>query len=139
MYISRALLYHGYFGFSLAILEYVDISNLSLEQAKKLIVAREQFYIDSLEPAYNLLSIAGSRLGSKHTEESIVKMNVAKSGENHPMFGKFHSEETLIRMSEAKSGDKHPRGMLGKTHSAETLAKMSEAKSGENHPIFMGP
>jgi group I intron endonuclease len=128
-YISRALICHGYSAFSLTILEYIDISNLSSDEAKTLILFREQYYLDSLLPEYNILKIAGSRLGSKHTEESIAKMNgpEAKSGENHPMLGKTPSAETIAKLSLAKLGENNPRGMQGKTHTPESLAKMSAA------------
>jgi uncharacterized protein YqjF (DUF2071 family) len=67
-YISRALIHHGYSAFSLSILEYIDISNLSLEEARKLIFSREQYYIDTLKPNYNIFLIAGSLLGFNHSE-----------------------------------------------------------------------
>lgn len=67
-YISRALIHHGYSAFSLSILEYIDISNLSLEEARKLILSREQYYIDILKPNYNIFLIAGSLLGFNHSE-----------------------------------------------------------------------
>lgn len=145
MYINKAILSHGYQSFSLTIFEYIDISNLSKEETKKLIISREQYYIDSLNPEYNLLPIAGSRLGSKHSAETIAKM----SGENHPMFGKSkeespmygktHSVETKVKMRETRKslgirGENHP--MFGKTHTTEILAKMSDAKTGENNPMF---
>jgi len=121
MYICNALLHHGHSSFSLTILEYIDISNLSLEKARKLILEREQNYLNFIfsedEPnTYNLLKEAGSLLGYKHTEESIAKF----SGENHPMYG--------------RTGENHPN--YGKTHTSETKAKISEAMSGKNHPMF---
>ena len=36
-----------------------------------------QHYIDTLKPEYNVLQIAGSLLGYKHIEESIIKMKEA--------------------------------------------------------------
>ena len=48
MYICKALLYYRYSAFTLSILEYIDISNLSKEETRKLILSREQFYIDFL-------------------------------------------------------------------------------------------
>jgi len=107
-YIARALLLHKYPAFSLTILEYIDITHLSKEDARNLILEREQLYLDTLNPDYNVLKTAGSRLGSKHSEESIAKM----SGQNNHMFGKSLSSETLALMSEAKSGDNNP--MFGK-------------------------
>jgi hypothetical protein len=136
-YISRAIICHTHSAFSLSILEYIDISNLSKDKAKALILGQEQYYIDSLMPEYNILKIAGNSLGYKHSLETLIKM----SGENHPMFGrtgpnlgKTLSTETLALMSLAKSGENHP--MYGRTHSTETKALMSAAKLGENHPLF---
>lgn len=79
-YISRALLKHGHSAFSLIILEYIDIKNLSLEDTQKIILEREQKYIDSLEPVYNILKIAGSSLGYKHTVDSIKKNKYSQKG-----------------------------------------------------------
>lgn len=65
-YIYRSLLKYGYSNFSLDILEYCDPD-------KKQLINREQYYLDKLEPDYNLLKQAGSLLGFKHTEETIAK------------------------------------------------------------------
>lgn len=35
---------------------------------------REQYYMDLLKPEYNIVKIAGSTLGYKHTSESLEKM-----------------------------------------------------------------
>lgn len=59
MAIYKALLKYGYFNFSLAILEYCELSYLIL---------REQYFIDLLNPEYNILKIAGSSLARKQTE-----------------------------------------------------------------------
>ena len=128
-YISRALIHHTHSAFSLSILEYIDISNFSKEEARKFILGREQYYLDFIfsedEPnTYNILKVAGSLLGFQHSEESIAQM----SGENNHFFGKTHSAEAKALMSEAKKGENHP--LFGKTHSAETTAKMSKAKGG---------
>lgn len=68
MYIYNALRNHGYSVFSFSTLEYIDISNLSKEDARKLILEREQYYLDFLVPQYNILKIAGSQLSIYHTE-----------------------------------------------------------------------
>ena len=92
--ILRALLKYGYSNFRLEILEYCD-SDKCLE--------REQYYLDSINPEYNILKKAGSSLGYKHTEETILKMGLALKGEKHPMFGKLHSEESIAQMSRGKT------------------------------------
>jgi group I intron endonuclease len=127
-YISRAILHHTHSAFSLSILEYIDISgpNLSKDEAKTLILFREQYYLDLLLPEYNILKLAGNSLGYKHSEESLAKMNgpEANSGKNNHFYGKSHSAESLVKMS----GENNPRGMLGKTHTPESQAKMSAAR-----------
>jgi group I intron endonuclease len=60
-------------GFRLEILEYCPIS---------IVLDREQFYIDKLNPEYNILKIAGSNLGYKHTEASLKLMSIASKSRN---------------------------------------------------------
>lgn len=129
-YINSAILLQGYSSFSLKILEYIDISNLSKDEAKKIILEKEQYYLDSLKPQYNINPIAGSSLGAIRTEQTKALISETKKGVNHPMFGKTHSPETLTKMS----GENNH--FSGKIHSPEALIKMSKAKSGENHPLF---
>lgn len=143
-YICNALVVHTHSAFSISILEYIDITNLSVEESRKLILEREQVYLNLIlsedEPnTYDILKVAGSLLGYKHSEEYIAK----RSGENHPMFGKTGddtpnfgktlSEETKALISGSNKGI--PRNK-GKTVSAETKALISEAMAGENNPMF---
>jgi len=65
MVIYKALLVYGFENFSLEILEHCEPSNL---------IEREQHYLDHLKPEYNILKIAGSSIGFKHTEETLLKM-----------------------------------------------------------------
>ena len=120
--IYRALLKNGYSGFSLEILEYCEQDE---------VLNREQYYIDHLKPEYNLLRIAGSRLGIKHSEETITKLkgrklseytknliSLAAKGTGNSNFGKTHSEETKAKIREKR---------LGKSFLSEaTKARMSE-------------
>lgn len=64
-YIYRSILKYGYSNFSLEIIEYCPAS---------LVISREQYYIDLFKPKYNILKIAGSSLGLKHTHETRAKM-----------------------------------------------------------------
>lgn len=117
MRICNALAFYGYSAFSLTILEYIQISNLSKKEAQILILEREQFYIDNFKPEYNINLIAGSRLGTLHSDESIAKMsevqkNIDRTGVKNPMHGRI--------------GDLHPT--FGLSHSIASKAKISEAK-----------
>jgi group I intron endonuclease len=63
--IDRALLKYGFSNFILEILEYCDKNN---------VIEREQYYMDLIKPQYNIVEIAGSTLGYKHTPKSLSKM-----------------------------------------------------------------
>ena len=41
---------------------------------KKDLINREQYYLDTLQPLYNILPIAGSSLGCKQSKETILKL-----------------------------------------------------------------
>lgn len=69
--VYSSLLKHGYSNFTLDILEYCGSSEA---------LQREQYYIDLLKPRYNILLIAGSRLGSKHSEEVKAKISASAKG-----------------------------------------------------------
>nr|AMX22294.1 GIY-YIG endonuclease [Cryphonectria parasitica] len=71
--ICKALLKYGYAGFRLEILEYCSNTE---------VLAREQFYLDKFKPEYNILKIAGSNLGYKHSVASLKLMSVASRSRN---------------------------------------------------------
>lgn len=49
---------------------------------KKIILEREQFYLDLLLPSLNVNKIAGSMLGFKHSEENLLKISQIQRGKN---------------------------------------------------------
>jgi len=68
--IYGAILKYGYSNFSLDILEYCEPG---------LLISREQYYMDLIKPEYNILSVAGNRLGYKHSDETKFKMKYKAS------------------------------------------------------------
>lgn len=90
--IYNALLKYGYDMFKLDILEYCDT---------KILLVREQYYLDLLKPKYNILKIANSRLGSKHSNITKLKISSKVKGVNHPLYGKKHNNITRNKISEA--------------------------------------
>lgn len=74
--------------FTLEILEYCS---------KDATIEREQFYLDKLQPKYNLLKKAGSNLGFKHSLLSRKKMSELA-------LGRIVSEEARLNKSEALRG-----------------------------------
>jgi group I intron endonuclease len=72
--IYNSVIKYGHINFSLDILEYCNLSVL---------IEREQYYIDLLNPEYNILKKAGSRLGVKLSEETKNKMRLSATGRKH--------------------------------------------------------
>ena len=86
MPINVALLKYGYTNFTLTILEICDKDSL---------MSREKHFFEVHSPEYNILKLAGSLFGYKHTIESIEKMSE---------IAKDRSEETITKLREAASG-----------------------------------
>lgn len=63
---------------------------------------REQFWIDNLKPAYNILPVAGSNLGYHHTEETKQKISNSTKGvkksESHAKHRKSQSHHSIINI-----------------------------------------
>lgn len=91
MLIYKALLKYGYSNFTLSILEYCSIEDL---------ISREQFYLDSLIPQYNLLQTAGSTTGYKHSTKALKKIRESKIG-NTNRLGLKHSAETKLKIGKS--------------------------------------
>ena len=69
------------------------------------LIEREQYWMDVLNPEFNLCPTAGSMFGFRFSEESKRKMSESHadySGENHPRFGSRHSEESKQKSSKTK-------------------------------------
>lgn len=83
--IYSALLKYGYSNFKLEVLEYCD---------SKVLSCKEQEYLDMLRPKYNILKIAGSSLGFRHSPETIAKFKQTRKN-------RVFSEETKAKFSAA--------------------------------------
>lgn len=64
--INKAFVKYGYSSFKLEIIEYC---------APEKAIIREQYYLDLLQPEYNILKKAGSLLGFKHSKETKTKLS----------------------------------------------------------------
>jgi group I intron endonuclease len=89
-HLQRAFDKYGETAFSLRVLE---------KTAEHL--QREQHFINTLKPAYNMAPVAGSLAGYKHSKETLERMSAAKRGAKHPMFGKHLSEEAREKQRNA--------------------------------------
>jgi group I intron endonuclease len=78
------------------------------------LIAREQFWINFFQPAYNKRKIADSCLGVKRSDEAKLKMSLAQTGRKQ-------SAETIAKRSAA---------LKGRPRSAEIRAKISASHMG---------
>ena len=93
---------YGESNFEYEILEFCDLENL---------YEREQYYLDTLRPEFNILTIAGSNLGFKHSNEVKRKISSKLTGisktEEHKRHiqdsqkGRVFTEEHKKKLSEA--------------------------------------
>lgn len=110
---------------------------------KDRIIEREQFYLDTMQPQYNISPTAGNCLGVKHTEEMRAKVSFAvrnRTPETIEKMSKSHkgvklSPETRKRISEAqkKTGNvfKMIASNIGRICSPEKRKKISEKNKGK--------
>lgn len=92
------------------------------------LIEEEQHFLDTMQPEYNMMPVAGTRLGCHLSLETRRKMSEARKGERNPNYGKPLSEATRRKLSEALSGERSPN--YGKHHSAEWRRKIGEAQRG---------
>lgn len=57
--------------------------------------------MDLLKPEYNILKIAGSSLGFKHSEKTRAQMSINNTGINNPFYGKKHTCESRKMIGES--------------------------------------
>lgn len=109
--LQRAWTKYGTNVFEFSILEETEVA---------LLLEREQYYLDTLKPAYNICRVAGSTRGRVLTEETRKNMSMSKLGVRH-------TEERKQKRREARvqSGEKHWTKF--KTFSDESKQRMSEA------------
>lgn len=111
--IYSAILKYNQSNFSLYIMEYCE---------PELLIYREQYYLDLLDPEYNILKTAMNRLGSKQSESAKLKISLSQMGSKNHNYGKILSYDTR-----QKIGIKLKSIIRDKTNtriiSAETLEK----------------
>jgi group I intron endonuclease len=103
---------------------------LELVEDKNELIKKEQFYIDTIKPEYNINLIANSSLGVIRSEETKEKIRQANLGLEHPEW------RNKIK-SEAQGGDNH--WTKNKGFSEKSKSKMSESQkelylNGYKHP-----
>jgi group I intron endonuclease len=111
--IYKALVKYGYSSFKLEILE---------NSEPNILIEREQYYLDLLNPEYNILKKAGSSFGFKHAEETKQKIGEASQGLKR-------TEETKRKMSEAQIGRKHSEDSKEKIRNAPNSGRFIKGQT----------
>lgn len=101
---------------------------IEIVKDKNKLIEREQHYIDTLIPKYNIRKIANSNLGLKWSKETKLKMSKSQKG-NKYCLGHKATEETKLKMAKASKGNKYA---LGYKHTEKTKLKMSESHIGKS-------
>ena len=106
----NALNKYGLNNFVFLILQYCD-------PVEEVCLGLEQSYLDLYKPAYNILKLAGSSQGFKHSPATIVELKKMHAGKLHPRFGTKASEEQKLLTSLAlknyyKKHIHHSKGKL---------------------------
>jgi len=116
--VTRAIIKYGLNNFCFIVLETCEPED---------VLKREQYWLNFLNPEYNLSPTAGSTLGVILSEETRNKISIARLGQTHSM-------ETRQLMSVTRRGTNNP--WYGQTPSEESKAKMSAAKLGILNPLY---
>lgn len=111
----NALNKYGLNNFVFLILQYC-------EAVEEICLGLEQSYLDTFKPKYNILKLAGSSQGFKHSPESTLPPLVRKkiqAGKLHPRFGsKISDQQKLLTSLQLKKyykeQDHHSKGKKGK-------------------------
>jgi group I intron endonuclease len=113
---------------------------------RELLLAREQYYLDLLQPEFNTQKIAGSNAGITLTEEHKQKISKSHMGKIQPESmrrkiselhkGRKRTEEEKAHLSKLNKGRKGTQlfgpdnAFYGKTHSEETKKLLAEKQTG---------
>lgn len=115
LYLQRAWCKHGKDSFIFVVLENVDNTSDLL--------AREQHWMDLLQPEYNIAKVAGSRLGVRQSDEAREKMRQSHIGKS------WHTEESRRLASERMIGNKYAAGQKHTAERIEARAVLHRGKS----------
>ncbi len=83
---------YGPNNFAFIVLQYCD-------REVDICLGLEQHYIDLYKPKYNILKIAGSSQGFKHSPETIAKLKSMHAGKLHPRYNTKASEQQKLLTS----------------------------------------
>lgn len=125
-FLQRAFDKYGEGSFVFSVLELVD--------DKSKLIEREQFWMDSTSPQYNIAQVAGSTLGVRFSDEA--KANVSKAvvlALEDPEVRKKIGDASRARFKNEDYREKIPIINKGWSHSEDAKLKISKANKGRVH------
>jgi group I intron endonuclease len=125
---------HGAGAFVFEIIERIDDVNTLIE--------REQHFIDTLHPEFNIAPVAGSNLGVKWDEQAIARMREANKSvwqrEGHrEKMSLAHSGQVFTKEHRSKLSAKKKGKKLSPEHAAKVAANNAERNRSEAHRKLM--
>lgn len=128
----RAISKYGTSNFAFLVLQ-------TCEQDENTCLGLEQHYLDLYQPEYNILKLAGSSQGFKHSDETIANLKNIHSKELHPRFGVEVSESqkelTSISLrkyfAENVHHNKGKKGVLAPQYGINGIKIIMISESGE--------
>lgn len=125
IHLQRAFNKYGWISFTFSVIEVI--------QDESTIIPREQHYLDTLKPHYNIAIVAeNSAKGRKRTPEQIERLRQINIGRPAWNRGILFSEESRKKMSEAKKGKSARKGI---STQAKNPVKRSDGKVYDNPSI----
>jgi group I intron endonuclease len=107
----------------------IDFDVLEIVENAQSLIKREQYFIDLLQPHYNISLIAGSQLGFKHSEKT-------KRLISQIQIGKKMSPESVALMAASKRGVKLSESHRKNIALSKTGDKNPFYRAGTNHPQY---
>jgi len=100
------------------------------EPIKEILLKKEQYYIDTFSPFFNICKVAGNRTGYKCSKESIEKSRIARTGAKR-------TKEQKQRISESQKGKrKNPDHVENMRKYRSTHKAWNFGIKGENSHAF---
>jgi group I intron endonuclease len=91
--VAAAVRKYGLSNFAFIVIEVLEPADGVLDN--KLLLSREQYYIDTLPTEYNIAPLAGNTAGVLHTEQTKADMRKNYSDERREMIGSLNPGKTL--------------------------------------------
>ncbi len=100
----KSVLKYGWNNFKFGILEYIGIPETSdIEQKKQIILEREQYFLDKINPSFNTYKVASSTLGAKRNSTLSINLSKTRRGKKSKKLGIKLNNKIKIVTSETKS------------------------------------